>query len=219
MRVAVATPVDSETTRWVVTTELITEPSAAVEKEVNVLGTVDVANKADVTTVSEVRVERLMVSDPTTTMSDVEELDELDLEVVLEPSLFVGVADPLVVGDGAVDVCSDVAASDVGVVSWADVVGVVASVVGVVGAAVVVSSDEIGVVEDGLVVGSAEGVVDMVEDSCGVEDASLVEDVTPVPTTCRLGIMPSRMMSAPACAKKRENMVSCPRRNIRNSCP
>lgn len=92
----------------------------------------------------------------------------------------------------------------------AEVVGVVAAVVGVVSADVVGSSEVTGVdTDDSLVVVGSADVADMVEDSSVVEGASLVEVVTPVPTTCRLGMIPAGMESAPICEnpKKRENMM------------
>lgn len=204
-----ATPVDLDDTVLVVITELPTEPSAAVEKDVNVVGTVVDSYNADVTTVSDERVARSMVEEPTTTTSEVRERVLVDCEVTVEPALLVVVIS-IVVGVADVDCCSDVVASDVGVVvSSADVVGVVASVVGVVSAAVVVSDVTGAEVVVSAVVGSAADVVDIVDDSSVVEEASVVELVTPVPTTCRLGMMPAGMLSAPICEnpKKSENMM------------
>lgn len=219
MSVDVATPVWDETTLCEVTTELTTPPFAAVEKEVNVTGTVEDAYRPDVTTMFEVSVDRLIVEDPTTTISEVGELLTFDREVTVEPALFV-VVTATVLGDADVgccwDVvcCSDVDASEVeeGVVSEV-VVGVSAAVVGVVavvGAADVVPSDWVGVDTevDVVAVEEAAEIDDIVDDGSVVEDASLVDVVTPVPTTCRLGMMPSGMLSALICEKKRENMMA-----------
>jgi len=87
----------------------------------------------------------------------------------------------------------------------------VALVVGAVSADVVGCSEVTGVeTEDSLVVVGSADVADIVEDSSVVEGASLVEVVTPVPTTCRLGMIPAGMESAPICEKpkKRENMMN-----------
>lgn len=50
----------------------------------------------------------------------------------------------------------------------------------------------------------------MVEDSSVVAGASLAEVVAPVPTTCRLGMIPAGIESAPICEKpkNRENMMA-----------
>lgn len=202
VRVVAAVAVGVVTTLCVAITELMTTPSAAVEKEVKVVGTVVDPYKVDEMTKSDVRVERLMVELPTTTISEVGE--DTTLDVTEEPTLDVVVISTLL-GDAVVD-CSDVDASEVEEV----VVDVASVVVGVVGAADVGASDEIGVdteVDVVVVVESVEVKDDMVVDSSVVEGASVVDVVTPVPTTCLLGMMPSGMLSAPICEKKRENMM------------
>jgi len=108
----VATPVALDSTTDVVITELATEPSAAVENEVYVLATVEEAYREDVTVVSPVRVDRLIVDDPTTTTSGVEELVTLVLVVTVDPALLVVVIST-VVGVADVDSGSDVDASEV----------------------------------------------------------------------------------------------------------
>lgn len=79
----------------------------------NVLATVDDAYSEDVTTRSSVRVDRLMVDDPTTTMSEVVELVTLDLDVTVDPALSVVVTSTLVGVADDVDSASDVDASEV----------------------------------------------------------------------------------------------------------
>lgn len=163
---------------------------------------------------------------PSTVGSAVREV--VRLEVTVDPALFVVVMASVMASvvreadeDLDVDFCSDVDASEVEeeeVVCSAEEVGVAAALVGVSDseADVVDVADswvEVGVAAAEVtllaVVGSADVAEDIVVDSWVVDGASLVEVVTPVPTTCRLGIIPAGILSAPICEnpKKRENMV------------
>jgi hypothetical protein len=162
---------------------------------VKVIGTVFDATRAEVTSRSEVRVERLMVDEPITTISEEVSLDDetdvLTELVIVELSLLVVVI--------ATEVCvgtSEVGALEGGAaVSWADELAMV----------------EDGAGEDGAVLaGGALLAEDIIEDdSAGVVVSAVVEDeeeVTPVPTACLLfGFMPSGILSAPICANPRNN--------------
>jgi hypothetical protein len=163
---------------------------------VKVIGTVFDATRAEVTSRSEVRVERLMVDEPITTISEEVSLDDetdvLTELVIVEPSLLVVViATEICVGTSEVGALEGGAA-----VSWADELGMV----------------EDGAGEDGAVLaGGALLAEDIIEDdSVGLVVSAVVvedeEEVTPVPTACLLfGLMPSGILSAPICANPRNN--------------
>lgn len=194
-------------------TELRTLPSAAVVKEVYVDWTVEEKTDSYVVVSFELIVARLMDSVPSVVGSALRE-DVVYFEVTVDPLLFVVVTSTVVgvaeseaeIVVGAVVDASEVADADV----WpaaAVVDAVEASLVGVVDAAaaadegVVLSAVELGgdtATEVSLVavVGSADVVADMVEESAVVDAAASLDVVAPVPTTCRLGIIPSGIESA-----------------------
>lgn len=168
------------------------------------MGTVVEATRADETIRSEERVERLMVVEPMTTMAEEvsrgrEVLVTMEL-VMVEPALLVVVM-ATVLEEGA---------SAGGDEEGAAEVSTAAEELGVLGAA------DVGAAEDSAGVLTGASLEDMVgafevEDAiAGVDDASGVDDVPPVPTACLLfGLMPSGMVSAPICAKpkKKESIV------------
>lgn len=172
------------------------------------------ATRGTVATVALVRLDGLMVDEPTTTALSVRVdtaafvVPPTTAEVVIrvvtaEPCESVVVTSTVV---GTVDVgACDVSSADVGVVSAVFDVGVASSLVGDADVSCVgsdVGDADVGVVSCVSLVGVADS-----------EVAMLVLEVTPVPTTCLFcGIMPAGMSSARTCAKprlKRASIFAC----------
>lgn len=158
-----------------------------------VIGTVADVTRAELTSRSEVRVERLMVEEPTTTTSEEvfrvdEDFDVLMEVVTVEPAELVLVMTTADVCVGASEVCAALDA-----VLSADELAAVGSAL-----------DEAGV--DAALLAGTLLAEDMVDAGAVLEACEVADEVAPVPTACLLfGIMPSGMMSARICAKPRNN--------------